>query len=185
MPSELIARAQQMTRQRLTQAFDNFCGSTPGESRLELTDPAQLPSHEPIRLPYDDGAFDWVACHELLDTFGSHERQVRLLRELLRVARRGIFVSAASRGHPLSRWMYPQRHSLLLDALTIKTMVDVLPSHPNWKLGHVRLAGFKSHYYLMVWKKSRRADQKTGGQATLDKGRSDTPPPAASQPARG
>ncbi len=154
---ELIARAQQRCRQRLAQAFDAFCGEDPRQSRLELREADQLPSHETVRLPYEDGEFDWVACHELIETFGSHERQVRLLRELLRIARRGIFVSTPNRGHPLARWLYPERHARLLDALTIKTMVDVLPGRPLWKLGHVRLAGFKSHYFLMVWKDAAAA----------------------------
>lgn len=152
MPFELIARAQKHCRQRLAQAFDAFCGDDPRQSRLELSEPEQLPSRERVRLPYEDGEFDWVACHELIETFGSHERQVRLLRELLRIARRGIFVSTPNRGHPLARWLYSQRHEQLLDALTIKTMVDVLPGRPAWKLGHIRLGGLKSHFFLMVWK---------------------------------
>ncbi len=152
MAFDLIARAQRTCRLRLAQAFDDFCGDAPGQSRLELNEPAQLPSRERVRLPYDDSAFDWVACHELIETFGIHERQVRLLRELMRIARHGIFVSTPNRAHPLARWLYPERHAQLLDALTIKTMVDVLPGRPAWKLGHVRLAGFKSHYFLMVWK---------------------------------
>ncbi len=152
MPFDLIARAQQSCRQRLAQAFDDFCGDAPDQSRLELRDAAQLPSREQVRLSHADNEFDWVACHELIDSFGSHERQVRLLRELLRIARRGIFVSTPNRGHPLARWLYPQRHDRLLDALTLKTMVDVLPGRPVWKLGHLRLMGFKSHYFLMVWK---------------------------------
>ncbi len=152
MAFDLIARAQQTCRLRLAQAFDEFCGDTPAESRLELREPAQLPSREQVRLPYDDGEFDWVACQELIETFGNHERRVRLLRELLRIARRGVFVSTPNREHPLARWIYPQRHAQLLSALSIKTMVDVLPGRPTWKLGHIRLAGFKSHYYLMLWK---------------------------------
>lgn len=185
MPFGLIARAQQACQQRLTQAFEEFCGDAPGAARLELRDRSQLPTHEPIRLPYDDGSFDWVACHELIEIFGSHERKVRLLRELLRVARRGIFVSTPNRSHPLARWLYPERHPVLLDALTIKTMVDVLPGHPDWELGHVRLGGFKSHYFLMVWKGERQASS----ARRLDPGQhsagSGNPPTAASRPAHG
>ena len=157
MPFDLIARAQQTSRQRLEQAFVDFSGDAPGQSRLELREPSQLPSREQVRLPYADGEFDWVACHELIETFGNHERQVRLLRELLRIARRGIFVSTPNRAYPLARWLYPERYTQLLDALSIKTMVDVLPGRPVWKLGHIRLAGLKSHYFLMVWKDAASA----------------------------
>ena len=157
MAFDLIAGALNKRRLRIEQAFDEFCGNEPGQTRLELRSIDQLPSLEQFRLPYDDGEFDWVACLELIEQIASHERQVRLLRELLRIARRGIFVSTPNREHPLVRWLRPERHLNLLDALAIKTMVDVLPGRPAWKLGHVRLAGLKSHYFLMVWKGDRQA----------------------------
>ena len=184
MPFDLFAGALQKRRQRLEQAFDEFCGNTPGQSRLELRDLEQLPSREQIRLPYADCEFDWVACHELIEAIGNHERQVRLLRELLRIARRGIFVSTPNRDHPLIRWLRPERHVHLLDALAIKTMVDVLPGRPAWKLGHVRLAGFKSHYFLMVWKGKKQ--EITGGQAAGPAQGGEPPsPPVEARPARG
>ncbi len=176
MPFDLIVRSQQCCRQRLAQAFDAFCGDDPRQSRLELSEAEQLPSREQVRLSYDDGEFDWVACHDMIDTFGSHERQVRLLRELLRVARRGVFVSAPNRGHPLARWLYPQRHTTLLDALTIKTMVDVLPGRPVWKLGHIRLGGIKSHYFLMVWKDAKQAGAGRRAGPGQDESAPDSPP---------
>lgn len=157
MAFDLITGALQKRRQRIEQAFDEFCGNEPGQTRLELRHLEQLPSLEQFRLPFDDGEFDWVACLELIERIASHERQVRLLRELLRVARRGIFVSTPNREHPLVRWLRPERNLNLLDALSIKTMVDVLPGRPEWKLGHVRLAGLKSHFFLMVWKGERQA----------------------------
>lgn len=152
---DLITRALQQCRHRLAEAFNEFAGDDATQSRMELRSLDELPLRAHARLPYDDNTFDWVACHELIETCGSHERQVRLLRELLRVARRGIFVSTANRWHPLARWLRPQREVELLDALAIKTLVDVLPGRPIWKLGHVRLAGIKSHYFLMVWKGER------------------------------
>lgn len=169
----LITRALQQCRQRLEEAFNQFAGDDPAQTRMELQSLEDLPLRAHARLPYDDNAFDWVACHELIETCGSHERQVRLLRELLRVARRGIFVSTANRWHPLARWLRPERNAELLDALAIKTMVDVLPGRPAWKLGHVRLAGFKSHYFLMVWKGER---QPSGQREDSHPGASDVPP---------
>ncbi len=168
-----ITRALQQCRQRLEEAFNAFTGDDPAQTRMELQSLDELPLRAHARLPYGDNAFDWVACHELLETCGSHERQVRLLRELMRVARRGIFVSTAHRWHPLARWLRPERNVELLDALAIKTMVDVLPGRPPWKLGHVRLAGFKSHYFLMVWKGERQSSVQR--EASLP-GESDVPP---------
>jgi hypothetical protein len=77
------------------------------------------------------------------------------LRELLRIAKKGVFVSTPNRWHPLSGWLRPQPHAGLVDAMKIKTMVDVLPGHPPWRLGHVRVMGLKSHYFLMIWKDER------------------------------
>jgi hypothetical protein len=157
MAFDLIADALYKRRLRVEQAFNEFCGDEPGQTRLELRQLDQLPSLEQFRLPYEDGEFDWVACLELIEQIASHERQVRLLRELLRIARRGIFVSTPNRDHPLAHWLRPEPRLHLLDALAIKTLVDVLPGRPAWKLGHVRLAGMKSHYFLMVWKGERQA----------------------------
>ncbi len=184
MPIDLITSALQKRRGRLDDAFNEFCGDAPAESRLELRRVEQLPSREQVRLPFEDGQFDWVACHELIEAITTHERQVRLLRELLRISRCGIFVSTPNRWHPLIRWLRPERDLMLLDALTIKTLVDVLPGRPPWKLGHVRLAGFKSHYFLMVWKGEKQAAVQP---VTAAAAREDVPPspPVAARPVRG
>ena len=173
MAFDLIAGALQKRRLRIEQAFDEFCGNEPGQTRLELRHLDQLPSLEQFRLPFDDGEFDWVACLELIELVASHERQVRLLRELLRIARRGIFVSTPNREHPMVRWLRPERNLNLLDALAIKTMVDVLPGRPAWKLGHVRMAGLKSHYFLMVWKGEK---QLVNGERPADQAQEREPP---------
>lgn len=160
MFSEMMERARQRTRQRIEDAFIAFSGGGSEKDekdtgRLTLNAANSQPVQENIRLPFDDEAFDWIACHDLLETCVSFERQVRLLRELLRIARKGIFVSTPNRYHPLASWLRPEPHAGLLDALKIKTMVDVLPGHPHWRLGHVRVMGIKSHYFLMIWKHQR------------------------------
>jgi formate hydrogenlyase subunit 4 len=40
----------------------------------------------------------------------------------------------------------------LLTSFDIKSLVDVLPGKPSWKLGHVRIMGLKAYYFLMIWK---------------------------------
>lgn len=161
MFSEMIESARQRTWQRIDEAFIDFSGGEQAYTgknahrRLKLNAANSPPVQENIRLPFDDEAVDWVACYELLETCVSFERQVRLLRELLRIARKGVFVSTVNRWHPLSGWLRPPPHSGLLDAMKIKTMVDVLPGHPPWRLGHVRVMGLKSHYFLMIWKDQR------------------------------
>lgn len=182
MPIDLITPALQKRRRRLDAAFEEFAEGAPAELRLELRSLDQLPSREQIRLPFEDSAFDWVACHELIESIATHERQVRLLRELLRVSRRGIFVSTPNRWHPLVRWLRPEPNLTLLDALALKTMVDVLPGRPAWKLGHVRLAGMKSHYFLMVWKGEKQSVSDAEAAANR-RDPSPPSPPVAARPA--
>lgn len=185
MPLDLIAPALHKRRRRLDDAFNQFCGDAAAESRLELRSLDQLPSREQVRLPFEDASFDWVACHELIETVATHERQVRLLRELLRISRRGIFVTTPNRWHPLVRWLRPEPNLTLLDALALKTMVDVLPGRPVWKLGHVRLGGLKSHYFLMVWKGEKQPVSAQHPESEGDRDASPPSPPVAARPARG
>lgn len=157
----MIEGARQRTQQRIAESFIAFTGGEQAYSgklahrRLTFNTSNSQPVSETIHLPFDDEAVDWVACHELLETSVSFERQVRLLRELLRIAKKGIFVSTPNRWHPLASWLRPPPHAGLLDSLKIKTMVDVLPGHLPWRLGHVRVMGVKSHYFLMIWKHER------------------------------
>ena len=161
MFSEMIESARQRTRQRIDEAFIAFSGGEQAYTgknahrRLKLDTANSQPVQENIKLPFDDEAVDWVACYELLETCVSFERQVRLLRELLRIAKKGVFVSTPNRWHALSGWLRPPPHAGLLAAMKIKTMMDVLPGHPPWRLGHVRVMGLKSHYFLMIWKDER------------------------------
>lgn len=154
----LIEQANQRCRQRLRDAFASFSAGDTPQKILEIDSLDQLPSPDRIKLPYEDAQFDWVACHGLLEHYNSHERQVRFLRELMRIARKGVFVSTPNRAHPLIRWIRPERDVELLDALDIKALVDVLPGRPEWKLGHLRLYGFKAYYYLMIWKPGFTSD---------------------------
>lgn len=148
----LIEQANQRCRQRLRDAFAEFSAGEGPQKTLDLDTLDQLPPPERIHMPYDDAQFDWVACHGLIEHYSSHERQVRFIRELLRIARKGVFISTPNRGHPMASWIRPERDVSLLDALDIKALVDVLPGRPEWKLGHVRLAGLKAYYFLMIWK---------------------------------
>lgn len=161
MFSEMIETARQRTQQRIDEAFTTFSGGEEAYTgknahrRLKINASNTQPVQENIKLPFEDEAVDWVACYDLLENFLSFERQVRLLRELLRISKKGVFVSTPNRWHPLSGWLRPQPHAGLVDAMKIKTMVDVLPGHPPWRLGHVRVMGLKSHYFLMIWKDER------------------------------
>ena len=173
MFSEMIESARQRTRQRIDEAFIDFSGGEQAYTgknahrRLKLDTANSQPVPENIKLPFDDEAVDWLACYELLETCVSFERQVRLLRELLRIAKKGVFVSTPNRWHPLSGWLRPPPHAGLLDAMKLKTMMDVLPGHPPWRLGHVRVMGLKSHYFLMIWKDERYVPAPVADQSAV------------------
>jgi hypothetical protein len=148
----LLDQAMQHSRERMREDFAEFSKHELKQKILELDQIDQLPAPEKVHLPYRDLSFDWVACHELIEHYTTHERQVRLLRELLRVSRKGIFLSTTNRYHPLARWMKEGRKQTLLTSFDIKALVDVLPGKPSWKLGHVRIIGLKAYYFLMIWK---------------------------------
>ena len=161
MFSTLLEQAIQHSRQRVREAFVEFSHADVKQKILELDLLKQLPSPEKIHLPYRDLSFDWVACHELIERYSTHERQVRLLRELLRIARKGVFISTVNRYHPASRWLKKERDVTLLTSFDIKALVDVLPGKPSWKLGHVRIMGLKAYYFLMIWKEGSEPQVET------------------------
>jgi len=136
-------------------------------------------------LPYADDEFDWVFCSEIIEHAGSDERQYALLKELARVARKGIFVTTANRWHPLEfhtalpllhwlpapawrgvlrfcgkgRWA-PEAALNLQDAKGLHRLAGRLPGSPKCEVGHVRLGGIKAHFFLQIRKTPVIAEQK-------------------------
>lgn len=54
-----------------------------------------------LDLPFEDGSYDYVHSSAVIEHVGSAERQAAFLRELWRVARRGIFVTTPNRWFPI------------------------------------------------------------------------------------
>lgn len=129
-----------------------------------------------LRLPFPDGAFDWVCCNEVIEHVGGSDRQFALVRELYRVARKGVFVSTPNRRHPIefhtgmpllhllphagwrrilgwlgSKW--PAASTLnLLDARSLYRFAAMLPGAPEHDVGHKRVFGMKAHFFLIIQK---------------------------------
>lgn len=150
----------QSRRMRIAAAFQHFCANSVQERTLELRDIQSLPQKKLVKMHYDDDAFDWVACYELIETLNSVERQLALTNELFRIARKGIFISTVNRRHPIDmqtglpflHWIKSESAGNLLTADDLKKMAARLPGDPHWQLGHIRFAGIKSHFYLMIKK---------------------------------
>ncbi|HZS84697.1 MAG TPA: class I SAM-dependent methyltransferase [Stellaceae bacterium] len=53
------------------------------------------------RLPFKDGSFDFVHSSAVIEHVGSFESQCAFLKELWRVARKGIFVTTPNRWYPV------------------------------------------------------------------------------------
>lgn len=123
------------------------------------------------QLLYGDGEFDWVCCDDVLEHAGGFMQQFDLLKEMNRVASKGVFVAATNRrypidlssGLPLLHWLpAPMWHRLtgkakgegrhLLTARGLATMASLLPGKHGIAVGHVRLGGPKANLFLMVRK---------------------------------
>jgi SAM-dependent methyltransferase len=109
-----------------------------------------------IRLPFSDDAFDWVCCNEAIEFAGGGERQFVLVRELYRVARKGVFVSTPNRRHPLHQFLRAVGRGgaalNLLDAPSLYRFAALLPGAPDHDVGHKRIFGMKAHFFLMIQK---------------------------------
>jgi hypothetical protein len=65
------------------------------------------------RLPFKDEAFDFIHSSAVLEHVGNRQRQVDFICELVRVARRGIFVTTPNRWFPIEvHTMVPLLHWL-------------------------------------------------------------------------
>ena len=147
----------------------------PADSHLR-TKHRQMQSDGP-HLHFPDEAFDWVFCNEVIERIGSFERQYALLKELVRVSRKGVFVTASNRKHPLEfntgipfiHWLpdkwwrrilkwsgknaWASESTLnLLDARALYTLAGLLPGKPKHDVGHKRVFGLKAHLFLMMEK---------------------------------
>ena len=134
-------------------------------------------SESVLELPFADAEFDWVFCNGVLECAGDPVQQFLLVKELARVARRGVFVTAFNRRHPLEfntglpllHWLPEARWKRcltwmgkrtdggnlplnLLDADDLSKMASMLPDCTSHKIGHIRYLGIKAHFFLMIRK---------------------------------
>jgi len=125
-------------------------------------------------LPFVDKAFDFVFSNAVIEHVGSSEQQLQFLRELLRVSRRGVFISTPNRWFPvefhsvipLVHWLPPNTFRRILrlsgnpfladeqnlNLLSARKLAE-LAHHAgvaNPRLLNVRLGGWPSNLILHV-----------------------------------
>jgi len=103
-------------------------------------------------LPYRNGEFDWACSSSVIEHLGNAERQFGLVREMARVAKKGIFLATPNRLHPLNFAGVPRAQ--MLRAQDLYRFAGLLPGKPAYDVGHKRLLGIKAHFFLMVLKGS-------------------------------
>lgn len=97
-------------------------------------------------LPFPDGSYDFVHSSAVVEHVGSHEKQTACLREIWRVARRGVFVTTPNRWFPI-------------EVHTVLPLVHWLP--PNAFRAILRLMGrdfFADEANLNLMSRSSLAD---------------------------
>lgn len=130
-----------------------------------------------LELPFADEEFDWVFCNRVLECAGDKVQQYMLLKELVRISRRGLFVTAANKRHPLEfntgipllHWL-PERQWKrclawlgkqptpsglplnLLDASDLSKLAGLLSEPGRFDIGHIRYLGIKACFFLMITK---------------------------------
>jgi hypothetical protein len=159
VPCSIPSRIQSR-RLRIENAFLNFCGHSDKKRILEIHDTENIAKYLTGKLAHADSEFDWVACYEVIERLETSEKQFALLNELMRLAKQGVFVSTVNRRHPIDMQsglpfinkLKSNKTEKLLDADEINALAEKLPGNPTWELGHIRYAGIKSHYFLMIKK---------------------------------
>lgn len=149
----------------------------PSNYYLHTSASEQHHQFDSLQLPFSNGEFDWVFCNEVIERVGSFECQYGLLKELVRVSRKGTFVTTSNRQHPLEfNTRLPLIHWLpalwwhrvlkwsgksawasesvlnLLDAKKLYKLAGLLPGKVKHDVGHKRVFCIKAHFFLMIEK---------------------------------
>lgn len=125
-------------------------------------------------LPFPDKSFDVVFSSAVLEHVGNTEQQTQMIKEAVRVARKGVFITTPNRWHPVDfhtmvpllhwlpkkwhRWCLKkigleffsyEKHLNLLSARDIKKICTSL-GLKNVEIKTISFLGFKSNLLLVV-----------------------------------
>ncbi|RJG06003.1 hypothetical protein D3870_08215 [Noviherbaspirillum cavernae] len=175
---EFRQRLSSAQREKLLAAFAAFKGEVASDTVLDVNNMHASVFDTPIiraaelsadgRLPFADDTFDWVRCDGSIEKMENAAQQYALLKDLHRVARKGVFVTTPNRWHPLefhtglplihwlphawqNRWLV-RRMPRLLGSGELYRLAARLPGAPQHDVGHKRVWGIKAHFFLMITK---------------------------------
>jgi hypothetical protein len=127
-------------------------------------------------LPFPDASYDFVHSSAVIEHVGNHHNQTSCLREVWRVARRGIFVTTPNRWFPIEvhtvlplvHWLPPETFRAILRSLgrdffaeesnlnlmSRSTLADAARAAgvENFRIETVSLAGWPSNLLLIARK---------------------------------
>ena len=127
-----------------------------------------------LELPFADASFDLVHSSAVLEHVGSFDHQAKMIRECLRVARRGIFVTTPNRWFPIEfhtqlpfvHWLPTRFYREVFRKLGYEFFADesnlnllwrsqlgrILPDVDGWtfKILSAKLLGLNSNLILVV-----------------------------------
>ena len=127
-------------------------------------------------LPFEDNSFDYAHSSAVLEHVGSADKQAKFLRELWRVARKGLFVTTPNRWFPvefhtvlpLIHWLPVRTHRRILSAIGQPFFADeenlnlLSPASlaaaasaagiPKFRISSVSLAGLPTNLLLIARK---------------------------------
>ena len=129
------------------------------------------------RIPVPDKSFDVVICRNVLEHLGDKTRQVDLIAECVRIARRGVLITTQNRwdpvdeatGLPLLHWLPRQVYSRILNRLPKSYQADNLRRFGLRHLGDGELhamaldavCSFKKDQAMPFWLETHRVSLRT------------------------
>lgn len=114
-----------------------------------------------FHFPFADDEFDWVCSSGVIEHMSGEKSRFDLVREMARVAGKGVFLATPNRSHPLNFSSTPR--SKLLRSQDLYRIAAMLPDKPEYDVGHKRVFGLKAHFFLMISKKPTRENPNGAG----------------------
>jgi hypothetical protein len=110
-----------------------------------------------LDLPFADGSFDLVHSSAVLEHVGSFQNQAKMVKECLRVARRGICITTPNRWFPIEfhtqlpliHWLPKPLCRAMRTKAELRRVMALFPAY-GYRFAPTRLWGWTSNLVLMI-----------------------------------